>query len=96
MLGYMSPELFYGLIVACIIACFFVGHAMDGVIGSLGFGVLGNMLVLTTGLFLGLFMADMIGLRVSKLEVVAGAGLIGAFGSLLLLVLLKHLFMRVE
>ena len=96
MFGFLSPEMAYGLLIACAVICFFVGHAMDGVIGSLGFGVLGNMLVLTTGLFLGLFMADMIGLRVSKLEVVAGAGLIGAFGSLLLLVLLKHLFMRVE
>ena len=92
MIGYMSPELFYGLIVACVIACFFVGHAMDGVMGSSGFGVLGNMLVLTTGLFL----ADLFGLRVSKVEVVAAAGLVGAFGSLLLLVLAKHLFMRIE
>ncbi len=96
MIGYVSPEVFYGLIVACIIGCFFVGHAMDGVIGSSGFGVLGNMLILTTGLFLGLLLADKFGLRVSNVEVLAAAGLIGAFGSLLLLVLLKHLFMRVE
>ncbi len=96
MIGYVPPEIFYGLIITCIIACFFVGHAMDGVIGSSGFGVLGNMLVLTTGLFLGIFLADLGGLAVSKIEVVAGAGLVGAFGSLLVLVLLKHLFMRVE
>ena len=96
MIGYVSPELYYGLIVACIIGCFFVGHAMDGVLGSLGFGVLGNMLVMTTGLFLGLFAADIVGLAVSKIEVLAAAGIVGAFGSLLVLVLLKHLFMRVE
>lgn len=96
MIGYVSPELFYGLVIACIIGCFFVGHAMDGVIGSSGFGVLGNMLVLTTGLFLGIFLADIGGLAVSKVEVMAGAGLVGAFSSLLALVLLKHLFMRIE
>ena len=27
MIGYVSPEVFYGLIVACIIGCLFVGHA---------------------------------------------------------------------
>ncbi|MCR9139586.1 MAG: hypothetical protein NXI27_26555 [Alphaproteobacteria bacterium] len=96
MIGYVAPEVFYGLVIACIIGCFFVGHAMDGVIGSSGFGVLGNMLVLTTGLFLGIFLADIAGLAVSNVEVMAGAGLVGAFSSLLVLVLLKHLFMRVE
>jgi hypothetical protein len=96
MIGYMSPELFYGLIVACVIGCFFVGHAMDGVLGGSGFGVLGNMLVLTTGLFLGLFVAKQAGLAVTRIEVTAGAALVGAFGSLLVLVLVKHLFMRVE
>lgn len=95
-MGYISPELFYGLIIACVIACFFVGHAMDGVMGSAGFGVLGNMLVLTTGLFLGLFLAEMVGLRLSSVEVLAGAGVVGAFGSLLLLVVIKHLVLRVE
>ncbi len=96
MTGYMSPELFYGLIIACVIGCFFVGHAMDGVLGSAGFGLLGNMLVLTTGLFLGLFVAKQIGLPVTRIEVTAGAAMVGAFGSLLLLVLLKHLYLRVE
>ncbi len=95
MVGYMPPEVFYGLIVACVIGCFFVGHAMDGVMGSTGFGVLGNMLILITGLFIGMFVADITGLRVARPEILIGAAMVGSFGSLLVLALLKHLFMRV-
>ncbi|MEX3011407.1 hypothetical protein [Hoeflea sp. TYP-13] len=94
MFGYLSPEMAYGLLIACVVICFFVGHAMDGVMGSIGFGVFGNMTILGTGLALGLFLAELVGLPLGRMEVVVGSALVGAFGSLLVLAVFKHLFLR--
>lgn len=94
MFGFLSPEMTYGLLIACLVICFFVGHAMDGVMGSVGFGVFGNMVILGTGLALGLFVAELVGLPLGRTEILVGVSLVGSFGSLLLLSVAKHLFLR--
>ncbi len=96
MYGTMSQEVLYGLLVACVIACFFVGHAMDGVMGQAGFGVLGNMLILLTGLFIGIFAADMLGLQMNRTEILVGTAVAGPFAALMLLVLVKLMFLRID
>lgn len=95
MFGFLSPEMAYGLLIACVVICFFVGHAMDGVMGSIGFGVFGNMIILGTGMTLGLFLAELVGLPLGRMEILVGVSLVGAFGSLLLLSVFKHLFLRI-
>ncbi|MEM6464103.1 MAG: hypothetical protein AAF724_19530 [Pseudomonadota bacterium] len=94
MFGFLSPEMAYGMLIACVVICFFVGHAMDGVMGSIGFGVFGNMVILGTGLALGLLVAELVGFSLGHMEILIGASLLGAFGSLLLLSVFKHLFLR--
>lgn len=96
MSAHMSNEVLYGLLAGCVMASFFVGHAMDGVMGRAGFGVLGNMLVLITGLFIGIFAADLLNLRTTHMEVLGGAAIIGSFSALMLLAILKHCFLRVD
>ena len=94
MFVYLSPEMIYGLLIASVVICFFVGNAMDGVMGPVGFGVFGNMIILGTGIALGLFVAELSGMTLSRMEVIVGASMVGAFGSLLVLALFKHLFLR--
>lgn len=94
MFGYFSPEMAYGLLIAAAVICFFVGHAMDGVMGPIGFGVFGNMIILGTGMALGLFLAKYIGLNLTKTEVIVFCCLIGSFGSLFMLTVMKHIFLR--
>ena len=94
MFGYFSPEMAYGLLIACVVICFFVGHAMDGVMGPVGFGVFGNMTILGSGMALGLFLAQYMGMTLTKTEVMVGVALVGSFGSLFMLTVLKHIFLR--
>ena len=94
MFVYLSPEMTYGLLITCLVICFFVGHAMDGVMGPVGFGVFGNMIILGTGMALGLFIAELVGMPLNRMEIIVGSTMVGAFGSLLVLALLKHLFLR--
>ncbi|WP_419906665.1 hypothetical protein [Hoeflea sp.] len=94
MFVYLSPEMTYGLLITCVVICFFVGHAMDGVMGPVGFGVFGNMIILGTGMALGLFLAELAGMPLNRMEVIIGSSMVGAFGSLMVLALFKHLFLR--
>jgi len=96
MIGYMPDEFMAALLAACVMACFFVGYAMDGVMGRTGFGVLGNMLILITGLFLGVFGADLLHMNIGQVEILVGSGLVGAFVSLMTLTLLKFAFLSVD
>lgn len=58
------------------------GLALDGVMGSDGFGPLGNMVIVTAGFFLGIFAANSYGIILHDLRSATGAGLGGAFLSL--------------
>lgn len=55
------------------------GLALDGIMGSDGFGPLGNMTIVTAGFFLGVFAANSYGVPLRDLTLATAAGLTGAF-----------------
>jgi hypothetical protein len=54
------------------------GLALDGVMGSDGFGALGNAVIVTAGFFLGILAANAYGITLRDLSLAVGAGLFGA------------------
>ncbi len=80
-------DLSWLLMAVAIVAMvsYIFGMALDGVMGSDGFGALGNMVVVTAGFFLGIFVANSYGITLRDLTIAIGAGLGGAFLSLALL-----------
>ena len=86
-------KLIYVAIAA--MAAFFVGNAMDAVLGSQGFGVVGNMLVLLSGFAVGLNIVHRLpgGLVVGPM--VMPAAIAFAFAMLFMLALIKRLVQKV-
>ncbi|TAN01399.1 MAG: hypothetical protein EPN45_12835 [Rhizobiaceae bacterium] len=84
-------DLFWLVMAVAVVAIFsfIFGLALDGLMGGDGFGPIGNMVVVTGGFFLGIFLANFYGVRFYDLKVAVGAGLIGAFVSLGVLSFLK-------
>lgn len=76
------------------IFAFMLGMALDGVMGEDGFGATGNMLVITSGFFLAVYVANSWGVRLNDLTTAVGTGLAGAFAMLFLLALAKGLLGR--
>jgi hypothetical protein len=64
---------------------FVFGLALDGLMGSDGFGALGNAVIVTSGFFLGILAANSYGIPLRDLTLAAVAGLSGAFLCLSLL-----------
>jgi hypothetical protein len=88
--GLTSDEIwiFIGLSAA---ASFFVGNAMNTLLGEQGFGVLGNMLVLLAGFTIGLHVVDYLPIgRVPQILVIPAAASFG-FAILFCLAVLKRL-----
>lgn len=71
------------------ILSFIFGMALDSLMGVEGFGPIGNMLVVSSGFFLGIFLANVYGIRFYDLKTAVGAGLIGAFVCLAVLAFIK-------
>lgn len=63
--------------------------ALNAIMGSDGFGPLGNTVIVTTGFFLGIFVANSYGMVLRDLTLATAAGLTGSFVSLAMLALLK-------
>lgn len=80
-------------VLACMVA-FFIGQAMHGVMRDQGFGVFGNMLILSSGFALGVFAADHLRWRLAPDELTA-LGLASAFSSLFLLAVAKRVLLKV-
>jgi len=80
--------LFMAIAVVAIFS-FILGMALDSLMAGDGFGPIGNMMVVTGGFFLGIFLANLYGIRFYDLQSAVGTGLIGAFVSLGLLSFLK-------
>lgn len=72
-----------------------LGMMLDGVMGDDGFGPIGNMIVITTGFFLGVFVVNSYGVSLHDLTFATATGLSGAFVSLVSLALLKAALHRV-
>lgn len=54
----LSSELIWYFLALSAAASFFVGNAMNTLLGEQGFGVLGNMIVLMVGFTIGLKIVD--------------------------------------
>lgn len=76
------------------ILSFFIANTMDGVLGSDGFGILGNQMIIMAGFYLGILVAKHYHLPIRDLAHMAVAGLTGAFVSLLVLSISKAILAR--
>ena len=89
MLSNLDVSWFFFAVVTVAIFGFMLGMALDGVMGDDGFGATGNMVVITTGFFLGIFAANNWGVHFHDLKVAIGTGLGGAFIAVFFLALMK-------
>ena len=71
------------------ILAFIMAMALHAVMGDDGFGAIGNSLIITSGFFLTVFMANNFGYRLADVTTAVSVGLAGAFGCLAGLALLK-------
>ncbi len=81
-----------GLAIAA--GAYFIASAMDGVMGSDGFGTIANMVILIAGSFVGLYAVEYLRLPAYTVTTQAVGGVAGAFGCLALLAMLKSLANR--
>jgi hypothetical protein len=71
------------------ILSFIVSMALNAVMGEDGFGAVGNAIIITTGFFLTVFMANNFGYRLADVTMAVSVGLGGAFACLATLAVLK-------
>ena len=82
------------IITLVLIFGFFLGHAMDGVLGNEGFGAYGNMFWIIAGFVGGIFVMQHFGMSLKDMRFTVGGGLAGAFTLLASLVLGKYALHR--
>lgn len=73
---------------------FFLGMALDGVMSEDGFGAVGNTIIITTGFFLGIFVANSYGIYLKDLKLAVSVGLCGSFVCLITLAVTKNVIAR--
>lgn len=81
-----------GLMIAA--GAYFTAAAMDGVMGSDGFGTVPNMVILIAGSFIGVYATDYFHLPAYSVTTQTVVGITGAFMSLAVLAMLKSLASR--
>ena len=82
------------VVTLVLIFGFFLGHAMDGVLGDEGFGAYGNMFWIITGFVGGVLVMQYFGMSLKDARLAVGGGLAGAFSLLATLVLGKYVLHR--
>jgi len=87
----LSSDMVLYFMALSIAASFFVGNAMDSVLGALGFGPLGNMIVLLAGFFIGLNVVDAIPFGRVPSALIIPAAIAVSFSILFLLALFKRM-----
>ena len=87
----VSSDMVLYFVALSVAASFFVGNAMDSVLGALGFGSLGNMIVLLAGFVVGLNVVDMIPFGRIPSAMILPAAIAVSFAILLLLAILKRM-----
>ncbi len=90
----MDTETQLFLFTSIVVVSFFLGNAMDGVLGDDGFGIFGNMIVIAAGFFVGLWVGRYFGYPVNNFKFGIIAGLAGSFVSLLVLSIIKAVLNR--
>jgi hypothetical protein len=91
MFFFMDTQAQLFLFTSILLCSFFLASAMHGVLGKDGFGVIGNMLVIATGFYIGLWLGRYYGFSIRNFEIGVLAGLVGSFMSLLTLSVMKAL-----
>lgn len=87
----LTSDVIWIFIAVSVAASFFVGNAMNTLLGEQGFGVVGNMLVLLTGFAFGLNVVDDLPIgRVPRIMVIPASASV-AFAILFFLAVLKRL-----
>lgn len=87
----MSTDMIWYFLALSAAASFFIGNAMNTVMGEQGFGVLGNMIVLLAGFIIGLNIVDELPLgHVPRVMIIPAAACF-AFVALFVLAVLKRL-----
>lgn len=94
MFFFMDTQVQLYLFTSILLCSFFLASAMNGVLGRDGFGVIGNMVVIATGFYLGLWLGRYYGFSIRNFEVGVLVGLVGSFLSLLSLSVMKALLNR--
>ena len=94
MFFFMDTQTQLFLFTSILLCSFFLANAMHGVLGQDGFGVIGNLIVIATGFYIGLWLGRYYGLSIRIFEIGVLAGLTGSFMSLLSLSVMKALLNR--
>ena len=90
----LDTDVLIFVVTLVLIFGFFLGHAMDGVLGSEGFGSYGNMTWIITGFIGGIFVMQYFGMSLKDARFTVGGGFAGAFSLLAALVLGKYVLHR--
>lgn len=87
----MNLDLTWMMMAIAVVAIlsFIFGMALDSLLGSEGFGPIGNTIVVTAGFFLGIYVANSYGIRFHDLKMAVATGLCGAFASLGIVAVVK-------
>jgi hypothetical protein len=93
-LGQLSLEWLLIFIALALMAGFIIGQAMDAVMGRMGFGAVGNMVVLAAGFYLGIIAFTRLRVLSGGVEMQFATGLAAAFVCLFLLAALKRMMSR--
>tara|TARA_R110002020_G_scaffold121810_6_gene276836 strand:+ start:2003 stop:2290 length:288 start_codon:yes stop_codon:yes gene_type:complete len=87
----VSSDMMLYFVALSVAASFFVGNAMDSVLGALGFGPLGNMIALLVGFIIGLNVVDLIPFGLVPSAMLIPAAIAVSFAILLLLAIFKRM-----
>jgi hypothetical protein len=93
-MSFLDTDVQIFVITLVLIFGFFLGHAMDGVLGDEGFGAYGNMFWIIAGFVGGIFAMHYYGMSLKDMRFTVGGGLTGAFLLLASLVFGRYLFRR--
>ena len=90
----MSLEMSLATLAIAAAASFFVGNAMNSLMGAMGFGVLGNMLILFFGYMVGRGLVTKISYRTLPPEFHVPTAIGVAFLALFFLVVVKQVMQK--
>ncbi|MEM5502664.1 hypothetical protein [Ahrensia kielensis] len=89
MINYLDTQTLMIVGLAITVGAFFIGSAMDGVLESIAFGAIGNMMILIAGAFLGLYLGEIFLPYSHDAAYIAIVGVCGGFMLLAVLMTLK-------
>lgn len=81
-------------ISSAAIFSFFFGMAMDGIMGKDGFGPIVNSLIICASFFATVYVCNMLGISLRRLEIAVPYGLTGSFVVFVLFAVSKALIKR--